>query len=203
MDRWALAWVDDPVASFFLQVQGSGRIKLTDGTYLRVGFADQNGYRYRSIGNWLIKKGYLKKHELSMQRITSWAKANPTKINEVLAQNPSYVFFEERTSPPELGPLGAQGVPLTPQASVAVDRRYWSMGTPFLVSVSQFNPRLAFTRPVIAQDTGGAIKGVIRFDFFWGFGNEAGAAAGRQKSDSQAWVLVPKGLKPEDICQIR
>lgn len=203
MDRWALAWVDDPIASFFLQVQGSGRIRLTDGTYLRVGYGDQNGYRYRSIGNWLIKKGYLKSHELSMQRITAWAKQNPSRVKEALAQNPSYIFFAERTSPPELGPVGAQGVPLTPQASVAVDPRYWRMGTPFIVNVEQKRPDLAFARPVIAQDTGGAIKGVIRFDYFWGFGDEAGAMAGRQKSRAAAWVLVPNGLLPEDITRIR
>lgn len=203
MDQWALAWVDDPIASFFLQVQGSGRIRLTDGSYLRVGFADQNGYRYHSIGNWLVSKGYLKRHELSMQKITAWAKQNPSRVNEALAQNPSYVFFAERTSPPELGPIGAQGVPLTPEASVAVDPRYWKMGTPFIVSVSQTNPDLHFTRPVIAQDTGGAIKGVIRFDFFWGFGEKAGAVAGRQKSTTTAWILVPNGLTPQDISKIR
>ena len=203
MDHWALAWVDDPIASFFLQVQGSGRVLLDDGTYLRVGFADQNGYRYHSIGNWLIQKGYLKSHELSMQKITAWAKKNPHRVNEALAQNPSYIFFAERMSPPELGPVGAQGVPLTPEASVAVDPHYWRMGTPFVVSVEQKRPDLAFTRPVIAQDTGGAIKGVIRFDYFWGFGDEAGATAGRQKSRAAAWILVPNGLLPEDISRIR
>ena len=203
MDKWAIAWVDDPIASFFLHIQGSGRILLEDGSYLRVGFADQNGYRYRSIGNWLVRQGYLKSHELSMQRITSWAKQNPTRVNEALAQNPSYIFFAERTSPADLGPVGAQGVPLTPMASVAVDPRYWRMGTPFIVDIKQDQPQLAFTRPVIAQDTGGAIKGIIRFDFFWGFGDSAGLTAGRQKSQANAWVLVPKGLHPTDICRIR
>lgn len=125
MDRWAIAWVDDPVDAFFLQIQGSGRISLPDGSFMRVGFADQNGYKYRAIGNWLVKNSELKAHELSMQNIRAWAKKNPTKVRDALAQNPSFVFFEERTGHPELGPLGAQGVPLTPLASVAVDPKHW------------------------------------------------------------------------------
>ena len=122
---YAIAWVDDPVAAFFLQIQGSGRIQLPDGSHMRVGFADQNGHRYHAIGSWLIQKGYFKPHELSMQRIQRWAKSHPNQVNEALAQNPSYVFFEERAIAPNLGPSGAQGVPLTPEASVAVDLHYW------------------------------------------------------------------------------
>ena len=199
LDRWAIAWVDDPIAAFFLHVQGSGRILLPDGTYMRVGFADQNGYRYRSIGTWLVEKGHLKPHELSMQRIRAWAKENPKRVEEALAQNPSYVFFEERNGDPNLGPTGAQGVPLTPRASVAVDPKFWALGTPAVVSVSQEKPALRFVKPVVAQDTGGAIRGPIRFDFFWGFGDDAGAAAGRQKSRVEAWMLVPNGLEPRDL----
>lgn len=197
LEKWAIAWVDDPIAAFFLQVQGSGRILLPDGSYMRVGFADQNGYRYRSIGNWLVKHSHLKPHELSMQKIKEWASDNPLLINQALAQNPSYIFFEERKGDPSLGPVGAQGVPLTPGASVAVDPHFWKLGTPFIVSVRQERPDLAFTRPVIAQDTGGAIRGPIRFDYFWGFGDKAGESAGRQKSSVEAWVLVPKGADPE------
>lgn len=199
MERWAIAWVDDPVAAFFLHVQGSGRILLPDGSFMRVGFADQNGYRYKSIGQWLAKKGYLKPHELSMQRIRRWAQENPALVKEALAQNPSYVFFEERTQNPNQGPLGAQGVPLTSLASVAVDPAYWKLGTPFIVSVSQDKPALHYTRPVVAQDTGAAIKGPIRFDYFWGFGDEAGMMAGRQRSATSAWVLVPVGHTPQDV----
>lgn len=195
---FALAWVDDPVAAFFLQIQGSGRIQLPDGSFLRLGFADQNGHRYHSIGNWLIRKGYLKSHELSMQRIQRWAKEHPNLVNEALAQNPSFVFFEERDIPPELGPLGAQGLPLTPQTSVAVDLRFWRLGTPFIVSAHQPSPQLTITRPVIAQDTGGAIRGPIRFDYFWGYGDQAGAAAGRQKSAVRTWILIPVGHNPEE-----
>ena len=199
LERWAIAWVDDPVDAFFLQIQGSGRIQLPDGSHMRVGFADQNGYKYHSIGNWLVRRGYLKRHELSMQKIRAWAKSHPKLVDEALAQNPSYVFFEERRGDPSLGPEGAQGVPLTPGASVAVDPSVWRLGTPFIVSASQENPSLRFTRPVVAQDTGGAIRGVIRFDYFWGFGDEAGQAAGRQRSRAQAWVLVPAGFRPEDM----
>lgn len=199
MSHWAIAWVNDPVDAFFLHVQGSGRIQLPDGTFMRVGFADQNGYRYRSIGNWLIKNGHLQAHELSMQKIRAWAKAHPSKVKEALAQNPSYVFFAERKASGNQGPLGAQGVPLTPRSSVAVDPRFWKMGTPFIVSAQQENPDLAFVRPVIAQDTGGAIRGAIRFDYFWGFGDQAGEAAGRQRSRATAWVLVPNLLTPDDI----
>ncbi len=196
---FAIAWVSDPVDAFFLHIQGSGRIRLPDGSFMRVGFADQNGHKYHSIGTWLIREGHLKSHELSMQRIRRWAQNNPSRVNEALAQNPSYVFFEERAGSPELGPLGAQGVPLTPETSVAVDLRYWRLGTPFIVAASQSNPELNIVRPVIAQDTGGAIRGIIRFDYFWGFGHKAGEVAGRQKSNSFSWVLVPKGMKPEDL----
>lgn len=199
LEKWAIAWVDDPVDAFFLQVQGSGRIELPDGSFMRVGFADQNGWRYRSIGSWLIREEGLKSHELSMQRIRAWAKANPGKVKKALAQNPSFIFFEERSGDPALGPVGAQGVPLTPQSSVAVDPNRWRLGTPFVIDAEQDRPQLHLARPVIAQDTGGAIRGVLRFDYFWGFGDKAGEAAGRQKSRVRAWVLVPKGLAPEDI----
>ena len=148
MARWAIAWVSDPVDAFFLHVQGSGRIVLPDGSFMRVGFADQNGWRYHSIGQWLITHEHLSAHELSMQRFRSWAKANPSKVKAALAQNPSYIFFEERKSDTELGPIGAAGVPLTPEASVAVDQKFWKLGTPFIVSISQERPALAFTLAV-------------------------------------------------------
>ncbi len=199
MDRWAIAWVDDPIEAFFLHIQGSGRIMLPDGSCMRVGFADQNGRQYRSIGKWLAVNGKLKPHELSMQRIRRWAKEHPAQTMEALAQNPSYVFFEERTGDSSLGPVGAQLVPLTPKASVAVDPRFWRYGTPFIVSASQENPALGFTRPVIAQDTGGAIKGALRFDYFWGFGDEAGEAAGRQRSAVSAIMLAPLGVDPDEL----
>lgn len=198
LDKYAIAWVEDPVAAFFLQVQGSGRIVLPDGSYMRVGYGDVNGHPYRGIGNYLVRQGYLKSHELSMQSIQAWAKENPKKVQAVLNQNPSYVFFIERKDQdPNEGPIGAQGVPLTEKGSVAVDRRYYQLGWPIVVDVEQSNPDMKFTRAVVAQDTGGAIKGPIRFDFYWGSGDEAAMAAGKQNSWVKAWVLLPNGVTPQ------
>ncbi|WP_304856335.1 murein transglycosylase A [uncultured Parasutterella sp.] len=197
LDKNAIAWSSDPVAVFFLQIQGSGRLQTEDGKMIRVGFDDQNGHPYKAVGSWLVEKGYLKRHELSMQNIRAWAFQNPDKVDTLLNQNPSFVFFKPREADnADEGPIGAQGLPLTPKASVAVDRKYIPLGTPLLVSVSQSSPALEFVRPVVAQDTGGAIKGPIRFDYFWGFGDEAGSQAGRQKSSVSAWLLLPKGVRP-------
>jgi membrane-bound lytic murein transglycosylase A len=196
LDQWAIAWVEDPVSAFFLQVQGSGRIVLPDGSYMRVGYANTNGHPYKAIGRWLIDKGYLTADQLSMQSIRAWAEQNPKRVAELLNQNPSYIFFTERQAKAfDEGPIGAQGVPLTPLGSIAVDRRYYQLGWPMIVDVKQDNPEMRFTRAVVAQDTGGAIKGPIRFDFFWGFGEQAGELAGRQKSDVKAWVMLPVGMK--------
>lgn len=200
LDKYSIAWSDDPVAVFFLQVQGSGRLQTADGEMIRVGYDDQNGRPYKAVGSWLVDRGYLKRHELSMQKIREWALNNPDKVNTLLNQNQSFVFFKEKKgADPNEGPVGAQGLPLTPKASVAVDRKYIPLGTPVLVSISQTNPDLNFTKPVVAQDTGGAIKGPIRFDYFWGFGDEAGQNAGKQKSQAKAWLLLPKGVSPENL----
>ena len=195
-----LCWVNDPVEAFFLQIQGSGRVLLDDGTFMRVGYSDQNGHPYRALGGWLIRHAGLTRSEMSMQRIKRWVRENPSRRDELLNTNPNYVFFDERKGfSDEDGPLGAQGVPLTAGASVAVDRRYWKMGVPFVVDITQDNPEMAFTRPVIAQDSGGAIRGPIRFDYFWGYGDIAGSQAGRQKSTAKSWVLVPNGYRPQDV----
>lgn len=200
LDKYAIAWVEDPVAAFFLQIQGSGRIVLPDGTYMRVGYGDVNGHPYRGIGNYLVRQGYLKSHELSMQSIQAWARKNPKKVQSVLNQNPSYVFFVERKDQdPREGPIGAQGVPLTDMGSVAVDRRFYELGWPIVVDVEQTNPDMKFTRVVVAQDTGGAIRGPIRFDFYWGSGDEAALSAGRQNSQVKAWVLLPNGVQPPSL----
>lgn len=200
MQEHVLCWVDDPVDAFFLQIQGSGRVLLPDGSFLRVGFADQNGHPYRAIGQWLIRNAGLSRDEMSMQRIRQWVRDNPKRSRALLNYNPSYVFFQKREGfAPDDGPVGAQGIPLTAGASVAVDRRYWSLGLPFVVSVNQTNPDMRYVRPVIAQDTGGAIKGPIRFDYFWGYGDVAGKQAGQQKSDVTCWILVPKGFGPLDV----
>lgn len=198
--KHVICWADDPVEAFFLQIQGSGRVLLDNGSLLRIGYADQNGHPYRSLGAWLIENAGLTRDEMSMQRIKQWVRDNPQRRQELLNANPNFVFFAERTGySDDQGPVGAQGVPLTPLASVAVDRRYWKLGVPFVTAASQSMPAMQFVRPVIAQDTGGAIKGVLRFDYFWGLGNEAGNRAGSQKSDVSAWVMVPKGQSPAAV----
>jgi len=195
-----LVWVDDPVEAFFLQVQGSGRVQFDDGTQVRLGYGDQNGHPYRSIGRWLIDQGELKLDQTSMPGIKAWIARNPARAKELLDQNPSFVFFRELPlGDPSVGPVGALGVPLTPGYSLAVDARHVPLGAPLVVSTTDPNSGTALLRPMLAQDTGGAIRGPLRFDFFWGFGADAGQAAGRQKYDVSAWLLVPKGNTPESL----
>lgn len=189
----ALAWVDDPIEAFFLQIQGSGRIRLEDGSLLRVGYADQNGHPYKSIGKWLIDQGELKANEASMQGIQAWARANPARLSQLLNANPSFVFFRVLPSA-DGGPIGALNVPLSDGASVAVDSRYVPLGSPLYLSTSWPNDTKPLNRLMHAQDTGGAIRGPIRADFFWGFGPEAGALAGRMKQQGQIWLIWPKEL---------
>ncbi|WP_235609703.1 murein transglycosylase A [Azospira sp. I13] len=191
-----LLWVEDPIELFFLQIQGSGRVKLPDGGIVRLGYADQNGHPYQSIGRVLIERGDLKPEQASMQGIQAWARANPAKVNELLNANPSYVFFRELDLPATEGPIGALGVPLTPERSIAVDPRSTPLGAPVFLSATQPNSNKLLRRLVLAQDTGGAIKGVVRADYFWGYGAEAGALAGRMKQSGQMWVLLPPGLGP-------
>ena len=191
-----LLWVDDPIELFFLQIQGSGRVRLPDGSIVRLGYADQNGHPYQSIGRVLIERGELKPEQASMQGIQAWARANPAKVNELLNANPSYVFFRELDLPASEGPIGALGVPLTPERSIAIDPRSTPLGAPVFLAASQPNSNKPLRRLVLAQDTGGAIKGVVRADYFWGYGAEAGALAGRMKQTGQMWVLLPPGLGP-------
>lgn len=190
-----LAWVEDPIELFFLQVQGSGRIELPDGGLLRVGYADQNGHPYKSIGKWLIDKGELTAGQATMQGIQAWAQANPARLAELLNSNPSYVFFR-RLNNSQGGPLGALGVPLTDGYSIAVDARYTPLGAPVWLSTSYPLSNQPLQRLMHAQDTGGAIRGAVRADFFWGFGREAGEAAGRMKQAGEMWILLPKGMTP-------
>jgi len=186
----ALLWVADPIELFFLQVQGSGRIELPDGHRVRVGYADQNGHPYQSIGRWLIAQGELKPEQASMQGIQAWARAHPERLNELLNANPSFVFFRELADNGG-GPLGALGVPLTPGRSIAVDPRAIPLGAPVFLSTTFPASDQPLARLVMAQDTGGAIKGAVRADFFWGFGAEAGARAGRMRQKGEMWVLLP------------
>ena len=217
-----LLWVDDPVDLFFLQIQGSGRVRLPTGELVRVGYADQNGQPYKSIGRYLVEQGELKLEQASMQGIKAWGVANPAKLDALLNQNPSYVFFRElpqqgggqgsatdgpvatgdpattggpaTTSGPATtgGPVGALGVALTPERSIAVDPRYIPLGAPVFLATTWPGNAQALARVVLAQDTGGAIRGAVRADFFWGFGDTAGAQAGRMRQSARMWVLLPR-----------
>lgn len=186
-----IAWVADPVDLFFLQVQGSGQILLDSGERLRVGYADQNGHPYRSVGRYLVERGELPLEQASMQSIKAWALANPDKLQDALNYNSSYVFFREIADPS--GPFGALGVPLVAQYSLAVDRRFVPLGAPVYLSTTLPVSEEPLTRLMAAHDTGGAIRGVVRADFFWGTGDEAGAAAGRMRQQGKMWLLWPRG----------
>jgi membrane-bound lytic murein transglycosylase A len=188
-------WVDDPVELFFLQVQGSGRVRLEEGKNggdtVRVGYADQNGHPYRSIGKWLIDKGEITPDKASMQGIKDWGRRNPERLPELLNANPSYVFFRELPSSGR-GPLGAMGVPLTNERSIAVDPRGVPLGAPVWLATTRPNAREALNRLMLAQDTGSAIRGNVRADFFWGYGEEAGKLAGAMKQKGRMWLLLPR-----------
>ncbi len=186
-----IAWANDAVELFFLQIQGSGRIELPDGSHLRVGYANQNGHPYKSIGKLLAERGELTLDQVSMQNIKTWGINNPDKLNDLLAANPSYVFFRELPAN-TAGPIGALGVPLTGERSIAVDPRFIPLGVPVFLSTTQPNSTEPLNRLVMAQDTGGAIRGGVRADYFWGFGNAAGELAGRMKQRGRMWVLLPR-----------
>jgi membrane-bound lytic murein transglycosylase A len=186
-----IAWTADPVALFFLQIQGSGQVRLDGGERIRVGYADQNGHPYRSLGRHLIDRGELLLEQASMQGIKTWAAANPEKLRDALAQNPSYVFFREL--PAVDGPIGALNVPLHAERSLAVDRRFVPLGAPVYLATTYPLSETRLERLMAAHDTGGAIRGVVRADFFWGTGPEAGAQAGRMRQQGQLWLLWPIG----------
>jgi len=190
-----LLWVDDPIEAFFLQVQGSGRVYLEDTKEtVRIAYANQNGHPYRSIGRYLVDKGEMTLDQASAQSIKAWYAANPARREELLSANPSYVFFrEEKLSEPIPGPKGALGVPLTDQRSIAVDPQFVPLGAPVFLSTTQPNSTVPLRRLMLAQDTGGAIKGAVRADYFWGFGAQAGERAGKMKQRGAMWVLLPKG----------
>lgn len=191
-----LAWVDDPVDAFFLHVQGSGRISLAGGGVMRIGYAGANGRAYASIGRALVERGAFSLDEASLQTIRAWLAANPDQAAEVLALNPSYVFFREITGD---GPLGAQGVALTAGRSLAVDGDYLPLGAPIWLDIMAPSPEPGgpdrrLRRLVVAQDIGGAIKGPLRGDLFWGFGADAEWVAGHMKHSGGYVLLLPKAL---------
>ena len=191
-----ILWVDDPIELFFLHVQGSGRVRLPGGETVRIGFAEHNGHPYKSIGKVLVERGELAADKASMQGIKQWAARNPNRMAALLQLNPAYVFFRELPDSP-LGPIGALGVPLTPGRSIAVDAMATPLGTPVFLSTSSPLSTRPLNRLVVAQDTGSAIKGAVRADFFWGFGDEAGQSAGRMRQSGRMWILYPRGFQPK------
>jgi membrane-bound lytic murein transglycosylase A len=186
-----IAWSADPVELFFLQIQGSGQVQLENGERLRVGYADQNGHPYRSLGRHLVERNELLLEQASMQGIKAWAAANPAKLQEALSQNPSYVFFREL--PTSDGPIGALSVPLHAERSLAVDRRFIPLGAPVYLATTFPLSEQPLERLMAAHDTGGAIRGVVRGDFFWGTGPDAGSQAGRMRQQGRLWLLWPTG----------
>ena len=180
-----LAWAADPVELFFLEIQGSGQVRLPDGSVLRIGYADQNGREYVAIGRLLRDRGVLPPGGASMQAIVDWMRANPDAGRALMRENLSYIFFRELDGPP----IGSLGVPVTPRATVAADPAFAPLGAPVF---------LALDRPEanglwVAQDVGGAIKGPNRFDTFWGAGPEATRTAGGMSASGEALILLPKG----------
>lgn len=192
-----LLWVDNAVDAFFLEVQGSGRVRLADGTMVRMAYADQNGQPYRSIGRYLVDQGEMTLDQASAQSIRRWVAEHPERKQEVLNANPSVVFFrEERIEDPDLGPRGALAVPLTAGRSLAVDPQFIPLGAPVFLATTEPNSERPLRRLMLAQDTGGAIRGINRGDFFWGFGTAAAESAGRMKQQGRMWLLWPKGSVP-------
>ena len=186
-----IAWTADPVELFFLQVQGSGQIQLDGGERIRAGFADQNGHPYRSLGRYLVDRGEMPLEQASMQGIKAWAAANPGKLQDALNYNASYVFFREL--PAADGPIGALNIALTAEYSLAVDRRFVPLGSPVYLASTYPLSEERLERLMAAHDTGGAIRGVVRADFFWGGGKDAGALAGRMRQQGKMWLLWPRG----------
>ena len=189
-----IAWADNAVDAFFLEIQGSGRLKLRDGSIMRVGYADQNGHPYRAIGKTLVDRGALKAQDVTAPAIRQWLKDNPTSATAVMQTNPSLVFFRPLppVTDPTLGPPGAMGVALTPLRSIAVDPRHIPLGS--LVYLQTVHPVTGrpMNRVMTAQDTGGAIRGARRADIFWGFGVDAAQAAGLMKAPVRMWVMEPR-----------
>jgi membrane-bound lytic murein transglycosylase A len=186
-----VAWVDDPVEAAFLQIQGSGRIRLQDGTMMRVGYGGTNDHPFRSFGKWLLDRGEITPAQATMQGIKAWARANPGRTDEMLNVNPRFVFFKE-LPPNNEGPVGALGVPLTAERSIAVDPATIPLGVPVFLSTTRPLSAEPIQRLMFAQDTGSAIKGGVRADFFWGAGDVAGETAGRMKQGGRMWVLMPR-----------
>jgi membrane-bound lytic murein transglycosylase A len=183
-----LAWAKDPIDLFFLEIQGSGRVRFDDGTTMEIGYAGQNGRDYVAVGRLLRERAILPAGGASMQAIKDWIRANPDQGRELMRENLSYVFFKPLTGP---GPLGALNVPVTARTTVAADPNYVPLGAPIYIGKED---RPEVDGVWVAQDTGGAIKGPNRFDTFWGAGPDAVAIAGGMSANGEALILVPKGV---------
>ena len=179
-----IGWAADPVEYFFLQVQGSGRLRLPDGSVMRIGYDGQNGREYVGIGKLMRDRGLLGPGQLSMQGVMAWLRANPAEGDAIMRENKSFVFFRELTGP---GPIGAMGVPVTGRVSVAADPAFVPLGAPVLLQLDRAEANGLW----VAQDTGGAIKGANRFDSFWGAGDDARTIAGGMSGRGRAWLLIP------------
>ncbi len=187
-----LLWVADPVEAFILQIQGSGRIRLVEGGATRIGFAAANGHPFYAIGRALIERGALSKDNASMLEIRAWLKAHPEQAPPLMQLNRRYIFFHEIDGD---GPIGAEGVALTPGRSLAIDTALLPLGAPlWLDTYWPAAPQRPLRRLMVAQDTGAAIQGAVRGDVFWGTGEAALEQAGRMKSVGQYWLLVPKSV---------
>lgn len=184
-----IVWVDDPVEKFFLQIQGSGRVRLPDGSYVRVGYGGKNGHNYRSVGQELVRRGIYQAHQVSARVIQNWVRRNPSAGAELLRHNPSYVFFREVSRvPADRGPLGAMNRSITALRSIAVDPKFTPLGAPVWIEKGGETP---MRRLMIAQDTGSAIKGAQRADIFYGTGDYAGRRAGETRDPGRMVVLMP------------
>lgn len=187
-----IVWVDSAIDAFFLQIQGSGRVQLEDGSTLRLAYADVNGRPYRAIGRYLVERGELTADQATAPALRQWLAEHPERQSEVFNTNPSVVFFrEEKLGDPAVGPRGSLAVPLTAGRSLAVDPRVLPLGAPFFLSTTHPVTGEPMQRLMLAQDTGGAIRGALRADFFWGLGAAAGEAAGRMRQEGALWLLWP------------
>ena len=199
LSGYELLWVDNRDDAFFLQIQGSGRVQLDTGEYLKLGYANQNGHPYHAIGKTLIERGELSRQEVSLFTIRNWLVENPNQAEELLNLNPSYVFFTLKPDSNQ-GPVGSLNVPLTPERSIAIDPALLDLGVPVWLETNlPGNQSAEYNRLVLAQDTGGAIKGPLRADLFWGHGEDAENAAGLMKERGNLFVLLPKSVNPEDL----
>ncbi|MFM8747654.1 MAG: murein transglycosylase A [Aestuariivirga sp.] len=197
-----IAWLRDWADAFFIHIQGSGRLRLRDGSCLRLSFAAKSGLPYTAIGGVLVARGALRREELSMQTIKRWMTAHPSQARKLMWENQSFIFFREaQLADPDLGALGAQQVQLTPRRSLAIDRSCWMLGTPVwldsMVPAGDEGSMQRFRQLLVAQDTGSAIKGLARGDVYWGFGDLAGRIAGPMKSQGAMHVLLPHAVAAE------